>query len=993
VTSDIYATCQPRKDVLDGELSDTMFAASLDEVVNESAPQAYGEPTLFFDATWPSQGLRDLLNAVFGRLSGNKPAAPPVIRLETNLGGGKTHNLIALWHAAHGHLDPMRAMAFMDNTLLPDAPVDRVAVSVGTAAGATSFPAVDAVEARSLWQHLALQLGGPAAAEALVGDDPLVAPGADALKRLLGDEPALILIDELARYLAVAAGVEVGATTLARQTVSFLMALMEAVDAKPKASLVITTTEVTDAFGDHTQQVVDAMTEARGLMARREHVLRPSAEADLPRILSRRLFERVDDSAGRDVGRAYAEAAADAFNHGADLAADVVSTGWADEVAATWPFHPWLMRVLDKRLSTIPNFQRTRGALRLLATTIRELWDAEAPGVLAVHPHHLDLSERQIAEDLTSRLGRGELESAVRADVASQPGGDASRSEDIDHELGTPYARRLAITAYVGSLTNDVPGLPAPDLMASVLAPGDDANTMRRSLELLESRCWYLHVDHRGYRFSTEKSLVKVIQDAQSRVPLGQVRQEATSILGSVYRDAALKVRRGWEDSKVPDRERDATLVILHWDDFGDERGVDPSGPVPERVKELWERTPTGGLRQFRNRIVFLCPSAANHQAMLDAVRRKIALTALAGDETVQADLSDAKRAELKEEAQTSKLEARIAVCNHVNILYVPERDGLAVEELPTVTRASERPNQTEAVVDRLAAMDKTLSADDPPLDPAMIRSRLGAMFDEPVPTPQLSRVFAQRSDMRMVLDQGQFEKLVRAGVRNGVWELHDIAAGPDGWVTRDRPGPLSIRDDTVLHPIGSAPPVEVAECPFCGQVHDPGPCPGAGGAGGSGSGGGAGTTVSVVEVRGSATSALAETLDQVRDRGAPIKRLVVSIDEAGPSLQQELARLQSVVPDKLDGADVIWSVDIAATFDDPAHTVRLTFSGYPGDYGALKGTVEHVLRTRTATVRATCAATFDEPASPDADVVAALQGRAAKTGPSKCVVAIEADR
>jgi hypothetical protein len=988
VTRDLFTTCQPRKDVLEGELSDTMFAASLDEVVNESAPQAYGEPRLFFESTWPSQGLRDLLNEVFGRLSGKRPAAAPVIRLETNLGGGKTHNLIALWHAAHGHLDPMAALAFMDPDLLPDEPVERVAVSVGTAPGATWFPEVGGVSARSLWEHLALQLGGPAAAEALVGGDPLLAPGADGLKRLLGDRPTLILIDELARYLSVAAGVEVGGTTLARQTVSFLMALMEAVDARPRASLVITTTEVTDAFADQTQQVVDAMTEVRALMARREHVLRPSAEGDLPRILSKRLFERTDPAAAAEGGRAYADAAADAFARGADLPAEVTSTGWADEVARTWPFHPWLMRLLDKRLSTMPNFQRTRGALRLLATTIRNVWEQEPTGLLALHPHHLDPADPRVMEDLTSRLGRGEMENAVRADVASQPGGEPSRAEDVDAELGAPYARRLAITAYLGSLTNDVPGLPAPDLTAAVLAPGDDPNTVKRSLELLESRCWYLHVDHRGYRFSTEKSLVKVIQDAQSRVPVGQVRQEATTILGRVYKDAALKVRRAWEDSKVPDREKDATLVVLHWDDFGDDHGVDPSGPVPDRVRELWERTPTGGLREFRNRVVFLCPSASSHQAMLDAVRRSIALTALDADETIRADLTDRKRTELRELAQESKLLARIAVCNHVNVLYVPDKDGLAVEELPTVTRASERPNQTEAIVDRLDAMDKTLDADDQPLDPAMIRSRLGAMLDSPVPTTMLSRVFAQRSDMKMVLDQGQFEKLVRAGVTNGVWEYHDTTKGATaGWVTRDRPGRIRVADDTRLHPLGSAPPPEVPECPFCGKVHEPGPCPVPGPRPDPS------RPETTFEARGSATSAVQEAVGRVLDAGAsPVKRLVVAIDETGASLQQELARLQSVVPDGIDGAAVTWSVEIGASFDQPGHALSLRFTGRPAEYGALKSAVDHVLRTSTATVRASCEAKFATPAAADGPAVSSVRDRAGRTGPSKCTVSIEVD-
>jgi len=123
---------EPRRDVLEGVLSDSVFAASLDEVVAGTAPETYGDATAFFDGTYPSAGLRSLLDEVLGHLGGGRPDGAPVVRLETNLGGGKTHNLIALYHAARGLLDPMRAMEFMDPSLLPSSPIEQIAVFVGT---------------------------------------------------------------------------------------------------------------------------------------------------------------------------------------------------------------------------------------------------------------------------------------------------------------------------------------------------------------------------------------------------------------------------------------------------------------------------------------------------------------------------------------------------------------------------------------------------------------------------------------------------------------------------------------------------------------------------------------------------------------------------------------------------------------------------------------------------------------------------------------------
>ena len=155
--------------------------------------------------------------------------------------------------------------------------------------------------------------------------------------------------------------------------------------------------------------------------------------------------------------------------------------------------------MLDKRLSTIPNFQRTRGALRLLARVTRSLWERKPEGANLIRLDHVDLSERDIAEDLSSRLDRATFDAVIRADVCSQPGGELSHSELVDQQMGAGYARRLAIAAYLFSLTQDVPGVTAGELVGSILAPGDDPNVAVKALDTLERSAWYLHADLRGF--------------------------------------------------------------------------------------------------------------------------------------------------------------------------------------------------------------------------------------------------------------------------------------------------------------------------------------------------------------------------------------------------------------------------------------------------------------------------------------------------------------
>jgi hypothetical protein len=113
----LFERVAPRDDVMSGDLTEAKFAASLEEVAAGTAPDTYQDAGTFFAGTFPSGGLRTLLNEALGRLGGGKPDGASVIRLETSLGGGKTHNLIAQYHAAAGKLPASMAVEFMDPSL------------------------------------------------------------------------------------------------------------------------------------------------------------------------------------------------------------------------------------------------------------------------------------------------------------------------------------------------------------------------------------------------------------------------------------------------------------------------------------------------------------------------------------------------------------------------------------------------------------------------------------------------------------------------------------------------------------------------------------------------------------------------------------------------------------------------------------------------------------------------------------------------------------
>ena len=114
----IFETCTPRADVLKGRVTEAEFAADLSQVVTDTASAEYLDPVLFFSKTYPTRGLKNLLESVCGRLFGTGGDGAAIFSLNTSYGGGKTHGLIALIHAARGMSDVPNAREFLDISIL-----------------------------------------------------------------------------------------------------------------------------------------------------------------------------------------------------------------------------------------------------------------------------------------------------------------------------------------------------------------------------------------------------------------------------------------------------------------------------------------------------------------------------------------------------------------------------------------------------------------------------------------------------------------------------------------------------------------------------------------------------------------------------------------------------------------------------------------------------------------------------------------------------------
>jgi hypothetical protein len=125
------------------------------------------------------------------------------------------------------------------------------------------------------------------------------APGGSLLDELIGEQPTLIMFDEIARYLRAADAVPTatGRGTLADQTIAFLMPLLEFAASRQGVVVVLTLADPTDVFGQES--------EASRITARSERVLPLTLKEETPAIGAHRLFRSIDRAAAREAADAY----------------------------------------------------------------------------------------------------------------------------------------------------------------------------------------------------------------------------------------------------------------------------------------------------------------------------------------------------------------------------------------------------------------------------------------------------------------------------------------------------------------------------------------------------------------------------------------------------------------------------------------------------------------------------------------------------------------
>jgi hypothetical protein len=697
----------PHRDVSSGRYQQAEFAANLHQVWREEAPSEYGDAREFFGRTYLTEGLRELaLNAV-RRLRGE--GGDPIVALQTNFGGGKTHSLIALLHLAGGHApaDLPGVEEMLIEAGLGPPPRAATAVLVGQRLEPASVtPKPDGTEVRTMWGELAWQLG-KAKGFALVADADRAGtnPGEALVHLLRAHAPCLVLIDEWVAYARQLYGHDGLPAGSFDAHFSFAQALTEAVREVPDAMLVVSIPASDIEVGGEGGR--EALKRLVNVVGRLETSWKPATADEGFEIVRRRLFEPIPPELVRERD-AVAHRFAELYRaQRAEFPPECAEADYERRIVASYPIHPELFDRLYGEWSTLERFQRTRGVLRLMAAVIYELWRREDRSLLVL-PGTLPIEASRVVAELTNYLD--ETWTPV---IATDVDGENALPLRLDNEnpafMRYSATRRVARTIFLGSapITDAANrGIDDRRVKLGCVQPGEAPATFGDALRRLANQAHYLSTDGQRSWYGLQQTVTRLASDRAGTFDNPRADEEIRKRLLAI-RDTGDFVRLHAAPTAATEVEDEPTarLVLL-----------DPEHPHTTKVAEsAAQRFATqilddraGGTRTHRNMLAFMAPDVGRVEELREAVRMSLAWNTIDRDrESLRLDSVQLAQIDTRRDEWHGTVQQRIG--ETYQWLLVPSAEPKSSEVVwetfrvsgsdPLAVRASRRLRSEEALI------------------------------------------------------------------------------------------------------------------------------------------------------------------------------------------------------------------------------------------------------------------------------------------------------
>lgn len=569
-----YKLVTPRKEVRDGRsFNPDEFAIALEQVVAGTAPDDYQKPEQFFSRTCFTRALRENSGLVLRRLAGKTENAAPVQTALTQMGGGKTHMLTALWHLANGGpvVSSLPGVAeLLKEAELSEAPAAKVAVFVGNA--------WDPQTGRETpWIDIARQLAGDDGVTALGPSAKEAPPGTDTINRVIGmvKRPVLLLFDELLNLFTRHRG-------LAEPMHAFLHNIVRGFIGSTHRAAVVSLPKSPVEMTEWDLQWQDKITKVVGAVAR---PLLVNDEAEISEVIRRRLFEDLgSDRTRKNVARAFADWC---FERRNQLPPEwtAIDTSTTEKKAreflqarfeACYPFHPSTLSVFQRKWQSLPQFQQTRGTLAMLAQWIslaqtKAYRDNDKCPLITLGSAPLYASSFRSV--VLSQLGESRLIAAIETDIAGERSHAAALDADTKGVLHDIH-RRVGLAILFESSGGQIHKVAhSPELRFALGEPEVDTTSVDTAAVALEAKAFFIQrVGADGFKVYHKAKIDKAVHDRRASLDEEEEVKPTIRALAKeeIKRGASIPVEPFPADSStVPDSPR-LCLVVLdptqEWD-------------------------------------------------------------------------------------------------------------------------------------------------------------------------------------------------------------------------------------------------------------------------------------------------------------------------------------------------------------------------------------------------------------------------------------------
>nr|MDA3832123.1 DUF499 domain-containing protein [Spirochaetales bacterium] len=717
----------------------------LDQIIHDTDGSEY------FGKTFITEGMKILLKRGMARLAGK--SNDTIFHLKQAMGGGKTHLMVGF------------------GLLAKDATLRNQKIGEIPHQGGFSTAKTAAFNGRNnphtyLWGEIARQLG-KASLFKEYWESGAKAPDEGAwLKLFEGNEPVLILLDEMPPYFHYYSTQVLGQGTIADVITRAFSNMLTAASKKKNVCIVVSDLEAAyDTGGKLIQKALDDSIQEMG---RAEISITPvNLESnEIYEIIRKRLFVSLAEKHEiADIASVYANRLAEAAK---SKSVDRSAESLANEIEMTYPFHPSFKSIVAL-FKENEKFKQTRGLMELVSRLLKSVWQSN-DDIYLIGAQHFDLSIHEVREKLADI---SEMRDVISKDLWDST--QSAHAQIIDIANGNQYAKQvgtLLLTASLSTAINSVKGLLESEMLECLIDPNNQASEFKKAFLALDKTAWYLHQTQEGRcYFDHQENLTKKLQGYAEKAPPPKIdeliRHRLVEMYAPTTKEAYEKILPLPEmDEAAAALKTSRTMLI-----------ISPDGKVPPEVVKQFYTNITN-----RNNLLVLTGEKSLMANLEKAARHVYAVTR--ADNELPATHS--QRKELDERKAQYAQDFQSTVLNVFDKLLFPgvqqNEDILRAKALDSTYPSNESYNGEKQVI-------KTLTA-----DPIKLYTQVSDNFDtlrargeqllfgssDDARKTDLVDKLRQKTQMPWLPLKGGFDLLIQEACQRGVWE--DLG---NGYITK----------------------------------------------------------------------------------------------------------------------------------------------------------------------------------------------------------------